>query len=139
MSKPLYTFDSPQCLFDWRACSDQAIGGDSTAELEYNPAEKCMSLRGHIFTQNKKRLESIPYIGLEFMPWFNYNIHLPFFNLLRLRIRTDGSLVRWVCMLQARTHEDIEGSAVIIDQSKEWQTLDLPFTNFERNKDDLSP
>jgi hypothetical protein len=89
-----------------------------------------MSLQGNIVTLNRHKLESLPYIGMELLPWINYKIRLIHFNLLRLKIRTNGSICRFMLMFLSRTRGLQEGSAVIVDQSKEWQTLEIPFANF---------
>lgn len=114
------------------------ICGDSTAHIEYNTEEHYLSLRGRIIADNKDKLESKPYIGIELLPWINYKIRLQHFNLIRMRVRTDGSIVRWILMFKSRTRGMQEGTAVMVDTSKEWQVLELPLANFRSGADNIS-
>lgn len=86
--------------------------------------------------KNKDKLESAPYIGMEMLPWLRYRVRLHHFNVIRMRVRTDGGLVRWLFHMASRTGTDKRCTGVIVDRSREWQTLELPFANLETNDDD---
>jgi hypothetical protein len=60
----------------------------------------------------------LPYVAAILDTWKDYKIRLHSFNLIKLRIRTDGHPVRFICKFQSLNMRKMTASALIVDQSK---------------------
>jgi len=93
-------------------------------------------MKGELVEERNDLLLQRMYYGIASK--FFTRLNLVDYNGIRMTVKTDGNLYKVLLSLTSNLDIYHQIYAFIIDNSKEWQTLELPFNLFLRDQDDVS-
>ena len=110
-------------MHEFRAYSDQDIGGDSTGELVYDGHRGCLVLKGEVRTKNKERLSQHPSIGMARA--HPYKLKCGPFNAIQLEIESDGHPIQVGVELESQIEGKIGCYGNITSKLKGWNIYEV--------------
>lgn len=123
-------FSIPETTLFCEVQDDLEIGGTSKIKYNYNQNDSCQDVNGTIATQHIDKMTNDPYaaVGMIFFP----TIKTVQFNAIKVTIKTDGNPIRFGLF---KSVQGLIGgqvaSAMVLDETKEWQTFEIPFRNMK--------
>ncbi|EAS04582.2 carbohydrate-binding domain 11 protein (macronuclear) [Tetrahymena thermophila SB210] len=125
---PFYKFDSPSLFYDWALSTDEQVGGESIGTLAFNEEEKYAEVKGKLVEERNNLLQQRMYVGLACE--FSSRINLKNYNGIRMQIKTDGNLYKTHITCSSDYDLLHDAYAFTIDNTNEWQTVEIPFSRF---------
>jgi len=132
--KVLYDFSKPHFFYNWIIINDKEIGGESEGNVYFNNDH--LYMKGELVEERNDLLMQRMYYGIASK--FFTRLNLADYNGIRLTIKTDGNLYKVLLSLSSNIDIYHQIYAFVVDNSKEWQTLELPFNLFLRDQQDVS-